>query len=299
MSRRHNAGVHILTQYLLQRPDRRMFLDPESSHRCAHSTSDGNHPHLSDSDRPCLHQFQPTRWAWEPPRPPVAGADRCRADPPAPDSGVADRPSRRTDRRGHWRDFASGKARFLPAEAPVLPARQRGAYRCRRGDRAQAHCRRRATARRAHSGAHAPTYGSRGRSRALPPERVLVNDREIRAADGWPGRLRGYLPNRWPAGFAPQTVAYLSRPIGAFSHSYPLTTDGRVAVVATPGQTPAHVSVLVQSDASHVLLAGNTSRCTARSLRGRGRQSQPCPIRCAYDPDGPGRRERHDTAGVV
>jgi glyoxylase-like metal-dependent hydrolase (beta-lactamase superfamily II) len=47
---------------------------------------------------------------------------------------------------------------------------------------------------------------------------------------------------------------------GAFAASRPLTGDGRVVVVATPGHTPGHVSVVcVDDDGRHVLLAGDAT----------------------------------------
>ena len=48
--------------------------------------------------------------------------------------------------------------------------------------------------------------------------------------------------------------------LGAFAASRPLTDDGRVAMVATPGHTPGHVSILcVDDDGNHVLLAGDAT----------------------------------------
>ncbi len=63
----------------------------------------------------------------------------------------------------------------------------------------------------------------------------------------------------------PQGVTYApfeldGGPFGAFAASRPLTADGRILVVATPGHTPGHVSVLCIDDAGrHVLLAGDTT----------------------------------------
>ena len=34
---------------------------------------------------------------------------------------------------------------------------------------------------------------------------IVVSATEYAVAKGWPGRLRGYLPQHWPAGFAPRS----------------------------------------------------------------------------------------------
>lgn len=58
-------------------------------------------------------------------------------------------------------------------------------------------------------------------------------------------------------------------PFGAFVASRPLTADGRVRAVATPGHTPGHVSVLcIDDDGRHVLLAGDAVD-TLEQLRAR------------------------------
>lgn len=49
-------------------------------------------------------------------------------------------------------------------------------------------------------------------------------------------------------------------PFGAFAAHRRLTEDGRVLMVATPGHTPGHVSVLaIDDDGRHVLLAGDSA----------------------------------------
>lgn len=58
-------------------------------------------------------------------------------------------------------------------------------------------------------------------------------------------------------------------PFGAFAASRPLTADGRLVAVATPGHTPGHVSVVcVDDDENHVLLAGDATD-SVEQLRAR------------------------------
>jgi N-acyl homoserine lactone hydrolase len=63
-----------------------------------------------------------------------------------------------------------------------------------------------------------------------------------------------------PAGFAPEPFNLDGGPFGAFAHSRPLSEDGRIVAVATPGHTPGHISVIcVADDGSHVMLAGDAT----------------------------------------
>ena len=48
-------------------------------------------------------------------------------------------------------------------------------------------------------------------------------------------------------------------PVGAFPSSAPLTPDGRVLAVPSPGHAPGHIAVLILEHDHHVLLAGDTA----------------------------------------
>jgi N-acyl homoserine lactone hydrolase len=93
----------------------------------------------------------------------------------------------------------------------------------------------------------------------FPDTEILVSAPDWKAARGVAGRLRGYLPNRWPRWFAPTSIPFARRALGPFERSYPLTAAGDVAIVPTPGHTPAHVSVIVQAEDVSYFLAGDTS----------------------------------------
>lgn len=88
--------------------------------------------------------------------------------------------------------------------------------------------------------------------------RVWVSRGELERAGGIAGRIQGYLPHRWPKWWQPDIIRFDARPLGPFGETMPLTRDGEVVVVPTPGHTPHHVSVFVSGDPS-VLLAGDTS----------------------------------------
>ena len=93
----------------------------------------------------------------------------------------------------------------------------------------------------------------------FPKSEILVSDEELRLAKGFAGRLRGYLPNRWPEWFAPRSIVFEPKATGAFDRSHTVTSDGTVVIVPTPGHTPGHVSVIaVDGDVSY-FLAGDTT----------------------------------------
>jgi glyoxylase-like metal-dependent hydrolase (beta-lactamase superfamily II) len=93
----------------------------------------------------------------------------------------------------------------------------------------------------------------------FPRSEVLVSRGELQTARGWIGRLRGYLPNRWPSWFNPVSLDLAAEAYGPFAASKRLTSDGDVVAVATPGHTANHVSVLVEDQGITYFLAGDTS----------------------------------------
>lgn len=93
----------------------------------------------------------------------------------------------------------------------------------------------------------------------FPRSRILVTAAELAVAGGTMGKLRGYLPHRLPGWFDPTPVEFDDRPLGPFPRSVALTGAGDVSLVATPGHTPGHMSVAVESAERLVLLAGDTS----------------------------------------
>jgi glyoxylase-like metal-dependent hydrolase (beta-lactamase superfamily II) len=89
--------------------------------------------------------------------------------------------------------------------------------------------------------------------------KILLSDEELAIAKGFPGRIRGYLPNRWPKWFAPRSIVFEPKALGPFDRSHHLTSDGTAVIVPTPGHTPGHVSVVVVDGDVHYFLAGDTT----------------------------------------
>ncbi len=103
----------------------------------------------------------------------------------------------------------------------------------------------------------------------FPHSEILVAPGELQAARGWKGRLRGYLPHRWPTWFDPMPLDLSAEPIGPFRRSQLLTNAGDVVAIATPGHTADHVSVMVHDGDTSIILAGDASYSEAMMLSGR------------------------------
>jgi N-acyl homoserine lactone hydrolase len=102
----------------------------------------------------------------------------------------------------------------------------------------------------------------------FPRSEILVSPGELRRASGLAGRLRGFLPERWPSAFDPKPLVLDGGPYGPFARSKRLTADGAIVAVATPGHTPDHLSVIVEDGEGVVFIAGDASYNEATMLAG-------------------------------
>ena len=93
----------------------------------------------------------------------------------------------------------------------------------------------------------------------LPHSAVWVHESELARAQGDSGRALGYLPHRFPEGFAPRTYTFADGPVGLFAHAQRITAAPDVWVVPTPGHTPGHVSVLVTDGEHRTFIAGDAT----------------------------------------
>lgn len=101
---------------------------------------------------------------------------------------------------------------------------------------------------------------------AYPSAEVVVSRTEWERSRGAGGRLRGYVPSLWPDGRTPRLVEPGPPALGPFAASCDLIGDGTLVVVATPGHTPGHVSLLVDLDGAKTLCGGDLAS-TAEALR--------------------------------
>jgi glyoxylase-like metal-dependent hydrolase (beta-lactamase superfamily II) len=96
--------------------------------------------------------------------------------------------------------------------------------------------------------------------------RILLSGVEWRCAQGLAGKIAGYPNNRWPAWLAPMMLSTPPAEGDLFKASIPLTSDGAVRVMATPGHTSGHLAVSVETEAATFLLAGDASYLQATLL---------------------------------
>ncbi|MCW3018329.1 MAG: N-acyl homoserine lactonase family protein [Solirubrobacterales bacterium] len=91
--------------------------------------------------------------------------------------------------------------------------------------------------------------------------RTLINQAELRYVNAPFSRvMRRVMRQPLPAHFAPKPFTFNGGPFGAFARSHPLSDDGRLVAVETPGHTPGHISVICVDDpGSHVMLAGDAT----------------------------------------
>jgi N-acyl homoserine lactone hydrolase len=90
---------------------------------------------------------------------------------------------------------------------------------------------------------------------------VLVSEAELRHAHSPMSRFfQRVLRQPIPSGVEFRPMALDGGPFGAFEASRPLSPDGRIVAVATPGHTPGHISIVcIDDDGRHILLAGDVA----------------------------------------
>lgn len=93
----------------------------------------------------------------------------------------------------------------------------------------------------------------------FPNSDILVPKTDYRKARGILGQLRGYLPQHWVGWFQPSEIDFRNQAYGPFSQSFPVTKDGSVMIIPTPGHTPGHISVVANTGREKIFLAGDTS----------------------------------------
>jgi glyoxylase-like metal-dependent hydrolase (beta-lactamase superfamily II) len=71
--------------------------------------------------------------------------------------------------------------------------------------------------------------------------------------------IEGCVPRHWPKDFSPRMLEPKDQPIGPWSRTYPLTSDGRVVAVDTPGHVPGHVFLIVYGDDATYFLTGDAT----------------------------------------
>lgn len=88
---------------------------------------------------------------------------------------------------------------------------------------------------------------------------ILVSKENYQASRGLKGALLGANPSQWPSWFEPRQVKLAGPAASSFDHTLPLTSDGSVFAVPTPGHMKGHLSVVVRSPEVTYFLAGDAT----------------------------------------
>ena len=143
----------------------------------------------------------------------------------------------------------------------------------------------------------------------FPHTRVIAPRANWEVSRGLRGMLMGCLPQRWPVWLAPELVDLAGPAVGPFPASRPITEDGRIFLVPTPGHVEGHVSVVVRDAEVTWFLAGDATYsqvnlqaeqtdgvtndpagalATLRAIK-RFAAAEPTIVLPAHDPDAPAR----------
>ncbi|QJP15156.1 N-acyl homoserine lactonase family protein [Starkeya sp. ORNL1] len=143
----------------------------------------------------------------------------------------------------------------------------------------------------------------------FPHNRIIAPRENYEVSKGLKGMMMGCLPQRWPIWFRPELVEMDGPPVGPFASSHPITEDGRIFLVPTPGHARGHVAVVVRAEDVTYFLAGDAtydeanlraekadgvtndpalSVATLKAIKAFA-TNEPTIILPAHDPEGPSR----------
>ena len=94
---------------------------------------------------------------------------------------------------------------------------------------------------------------------AFNARRVWVSRAEWEPVSRFPGSLTRRLTAPVPRGFAPTVFDFTGPAMHGFPASLPVTRDGSIVALPTPGHSPGHTSYLVRRPEGDVLLAGDVT----------------------------------------
>ena len=143
----------------------------------------------------------------------------------------------------------------------------------------------------------------------FPHNRIIAPRESYEASVGLKGKMMGCLPQHWPIWFKPDLISPGTRTEGPFPLVHPITKDGRIFMVPTPGHSEGHMSVVARGEDVTYFLAGDAtysegnlraekadgvtndplrSIATLRAIK-QFASSEPTIVLPAHDPDGPTR----------
>jgi glyoxylase-like metal-dependent hydrolase (beta-lactamase superfamily II) len=98
-----------------------------------------------------------------------------------------------------------------------------------------------------------------GRLHHFPHNDIIVSRENFELADSIKGRIFGCLPQYFPRWLSPELIEFKDNPFGPFPQSHPLTRDGNIILVSTPGHMRGHLSVIVRTPDVTYCLAGDST----------------------------------------
>lgn len=93
----------------------------------------------------------------------------------------------------------------------------------------------------------------------FPHNRIIAPRESYEASVGLKGKMMGCLPQCWPIWFKPDLIVPETRADGSFPLIHPITRDGRIFMVPTPGHSEGHMSVVVRAEDVTYFLAGDAT----------------------------------------
>ncbi len=91
----------------------------------------------------------------------------------------------------------------------------------------------------------------------FPKAEFVVSRKEWGAANGFSGRMAGYLNQLWPESFNPRLIDFTGDPIAGFSESYQIGEN--LTLVPTDGHSFGHMSLIYEDDDARYLFIGDAA----------------------------------------
>ena len=88
---------------------------------------------------------------------------------------------------------------------------------------------------------------------------IVVSTENYQAAQGVKGALLGANPSHFPSWFKPRQTELAGPAVSSFDQTLPLTSDGSVFAVPTPGHMAGHRSVVVRTPEVTYFIAGDAT----------------------------------------
>mgnify|MGYP001824067132 FL=1 len=93
----------------------------------------------------------------------------------------------------------------------------------------------------------------------FPHTPIIVSRENFALASSWKGRIFGCLPQYFPRWLNPTLIEFKKHAFGPFPQAHPLTRDGNIVLVSTPGHMRGHMSVVVRTTDVTYCRAGDST----------------------------------------